>query len=109
MVRANFGHDQYIKWYKAEFGMPWENQEVWEKLSPFNDIEKITTPTLWIGGAVDWNVPIINSEQMYLGMKTLGKETQLVVYPGEHHGIRRPSFQKDRFERFLAWYDKYLK
>ncbi len=66
MVRANFGHDQYIKWYKAEFGMPWENQEVWEKLSPFNDIEKITTPTLWIGGAVDWNVPIINSEQMYL-------------------------------------------
>ena len=27
MVRANFGHDQYIKWYKAEFGMPWENQE----------------------------------------------------------------------------------
>ncbi len=109
MVRANFGHDQYIKWYKAEFGMPWENQEVWEKLSPFNDIEKITTPTLWIGGAVDWNVPIINSEQMYLGMKILGKETQLVVYPGEHHGIRRPSFQKDRFERFLAWYDKYLK
>ena len=71
--------------------------------------EKITTPTLWIGGAVDWNVPIINSEQMYLGMKTLGKETQLVVYPGEHHGIRRPSFQKDRFERYLAWYDKYLK
>jgi dipeptidyl aminopeptidase/acylaminoacyl peptidase len=53
----------------------------WEKLSPFNDIEKITTPTLWIGGAVDWNVPIMNSEQMYLGMKTLGKETQLPKGP----------------------------
>ena len=109
MVRANFGHDQYIKWYNAEFGMPWENREVWEKLSPFNDVEKITTPTLWIGGAEDWNVPVMNSEQMYLGMKTLGRETQLVVYPNEHHGIRRPSFQKDRFERFIAWYDKYLK
>ncbi|MDX2430972.1 MAG: S9 family peptidase [Bacteroides sp.] len=109
MVRANFGHDQYIKWYNAEFGLPWENRELWEKLSPFNNVEKITTPTLWIGGAVDWNVPIMNSEQMYLGMKTLGRETQLVVYPNEHHGIRRPSFQKDRFERFVAWYDNYLK
>lgn len=109
ILMSNFGHDQYIKWYNAEFGMPWENRDVWERLSPFNDVEKITTPTLWIGGDVDWNVPITNSEQMYQGMKALGKETQLVVYPGEHHSIRRPSFQKDRYERFVAWFDKYLK
>ncbi len=108
LIRANFGHDQYLAWYNSEFGMPWDNQEVWERLSPFNRIQHITTPTLWIGGAVDWNVPIVNSEQMYLGMKSLGRETQLVVYPNEHHGIRRPSFQKDRLERYLAWFDKYL-
>lgn len=109
IIRANFGHDQYVKWYNKEFGMPWENQQLWERLSPFNDVEKITTPTLWIGGAIDWNVPIANSEQMYLGMKALGRETKLVVYPNEHHGIRRPSFQKDRLERFVGWYDTYLK
>lgn len=109
IIRANFGHDQYVKWYNKEFGMPWENRELWERLSPFNDIEKIKTPTLWIGGAVDWNVPIANSEQMYLGMKALGRKTKLVVYPNEHHGIRRPSFQKDRLERFIDWYDTYLK
>ena len=109
IIRANFGHDQYVKWYNKEFGMPWENQQLWERLSPFNDIEKITTPTLWMGGAVDWNVPIANSEQMYLGMKALGIETKLVVYPNEHHGIRRPSFQKDRLERYVGWYDAYLK
>jgi len=109
IIRANFGHDQYVKWYKYEFGMPWENKELWERLSPFNQVENIITPTLWIGGAVDWNVPIMNSEQMYLAMKSLGRETQLVVYPNEHHGIRRPSFQKDRLERYLGWFDKYLK
>lgn len=109
IIRANFGHDQYVKWYHKEFGMPWENKELWERLSPFNKLEKITTPTLWIGGAVDWNVPIMNSEQMYLGMKALGKDTKLVVYPNEHHGIRRPSFQKDRLERYMRWYDTYLK
>ena len=109
LIRSNFGHDQYIKWYNSELNMPWETKALWEKLSPFNDVEKITTPTLWMGGASDWNVPIMNSEQMYLGMKSLGRETQLVVYPGEHHGIRRPSFQKDRLERYINWFDKYLK
>ena len=46
---------------------------------------------------------------MYMAMKRLGRETQLIVYPGEHHGIQRPSFQKDRFERYLAWMKKYVK
>ena len=107
--RANYGHDHYQMWWEVELGLPWENAAAWERISPFNKVANITTPTLWIGGANDWNVPILNSEQMYQAMKRLGRETQLVVYPGEHHGIRRPTFQKDRFERFLGWYDKYVK
>lgn len=109
LVSANYGHDQYQLMYELEFGLPWENRERWAKLSPFWKVADITTPTLWMGGAVDWNVPIINSEQMYLAMKRLGRDTQLVVYPDEHHGIRRPSFVKDRYERWLAWFDRYLK
>jgi hypothetical protein len=35
--------------------------------------------------------------------------TQLVVYPGQNHGLTRISFLRDRYERYLAWYDKYLK
>jgi len=106
---ANYGHDHYQKWYEKEFGLPWENRELWERLSPYNSVEKIVTPTLIMGGAVDWNVPIINSEQLYLALKRLGRTTQLVVYPNEHHGLRKPSNQKDRYERFLAWFDKYVK
>jgi len=109
LYRANYGHDHYQMWWEVELGLPWENAAAWEKISPFNDVAKITTPTLWIGGAEDWNVPILNSEQMYQGMRRLGRETQLVVYPGEHHGIRRPTFQKDRFQRFIGWFDKYIK
>lgn len=109
LYRANYGHDHYQMWWEVELGLPWENAAAWEKISPFNKVDKITTPTLWIGGAADWNVPILNSEQMYQAMKRLGRETQLVVYPGEHHGIKRPTFQKDKYERFLGWYDKYVK
>lgn len=109
LYRTNYGHDHYQLYWEMELGLPWENAEAWERISPFNQVENITTPTLWIGGSDDWNVPIINSEQMYQAMKRLGKETQLVVYPGEHHGIRKPTFIKDRYERFLNWFDKYIK
>jgi dipeptidyl aminopeptidase/acylaminoacyl peptidase len=109
LLRSNYGHDEYQMWWEAELGLPWENIEAWERISSFNDVAKIKTPTLWIGGQDDWNVPILNSEQMYQAMKRLGVETQLVVYPGEHHGIKLPSFQKDRNERFLFWFDKYIK
>ena len=109
LVTANYGHDHYQLMYELEFGLPWEYPERWVRLSPFSKVQSITTPTLWMGGALDWNVPIINSEQMYIAMKRLGRETQLVVYPDEHHGIRRPTFEKDRLERWLAWFDNYLK
>ncbi len=106
---ANYGHDRYQDWYATELGLPWETREIWERASPFNKVQNITTPTLWIGGEKDWNVPIQNSEQMYQAMRKLGRETLLVVYPDAHHGIRRPSYQKDLLERFLAWFETYVK
>ena len=109
LTTANYGHDHYQLMYELEFGLPWENPERWAALSPFSKVAGIVTPTLWMGGELDWNVPIINSEQMYIAMKRLGRDTQLVVYPEEHHGIRRPSFERDRLERWLAWYGERLK
>ncbi|MEP3891087.1 MAG: S9 family peptidase [Hellea sp.] len=106
--RANYGHDIYQHYWEAELGLPWENIEGWERMNPFNDLGKVTTPTLVIGGHVDWNVPIQNSEQLYQALKRIGTPTQLVVYPNEHHGISRPSFVRDRYDRYLDWYEKYL-
>lgn len=106
---ANYGHDHYQLAWEQELGLPWENRELWEKLSPFNKVENIVTPTLILCGALDWNVPVLNSEQLYQALKRLGRTTQLVVYPGEHHGLRKPSFRKDRWERYLAWFDQYVK
>jgi dipeptidyl aminopeptidase/acylaminoacyl peptidase len=103
---ANYGHDHYQYQWEMELGLPWENREAWERISPFNDVDKITTPTLMIGGKEDWNVPINNSEQLYQALKRRGIDTQLVVYPGESHGIARPSFIRDRYGRYLAWYDR---
>lgn len=105
-----YGHDQYTFLYDNEFGPPWRDTDLWIKYSyPFFKADRIKTPTLFLGGQDDFNVPILGSEQMYQALKTLNIDTQLVVYPGQNHGITKIAFQRDRFERYLAWYDKYLK
>ena len=107
-----YGTDQYIIQYDHEIGPPW-NPKAWatyQKLSyPFLHADRIKTPTLFLGGERDFNVPIEGGQQMYQALRSLGIDTQLVIYPNENHGITRPSYQKDRLERYLAWYDKYLK
>ncbi|HEX6322458.1 MAG TPA: S9 family peptidase [Vicinamibacterales bacterium] len=106
---ANYGHDHYQLQWEAELGLPWQKPDVWMKLSPFFQVEKITTPTLIMCGEDDWNVPLINSEQLYQALRRLGRTTELVIYPGQSHGITRPSYQKDRFERYLDWYGRFVK
>ncbi len=106
---GSYGTDQYVLWYNAELGPPWRDPELWMKVSyPLFHADRIHTPTLFMGGDRDFNVPITGSEQMYVALRTLGVPTQLVVYPGQHHEIERPSFYLDRLERTAAWFGKYL-
>jgi dipeptidyl aminopeptidase/acylaminoacyl peptidase len=109
---AFYGTDQYIIQYDYEIGPPW-NPKAWEtyqKISyPFLHADRIKTPTLFLGGERDFNVPVQGGQQMYQALRSLGIDTQMVIYPNENHGIQRPSYQRDRYERYLAWYDKYLK
>lgn len=109
LVSSFYGHDHYQRDYETELGYPWEHQALWDKISPFYRVKSITTPTLFMGGEIDSNVPILGSEQMYQAMKALGRATELVVYPGEYHGFTVPTHIKDRLERYLAWYAHYVK
>jgi dipeptidyl aminopeptidase/acylaminoacyl peptidase len=109
LFASMYGHDHYQRDYLAELGDPWENKAVWEKVSPFYRVSNIKTPTLFMGGEIDWNVPILGGEQMYQALKRLGRTTELVVYPGEYHEFKTPSHIKDRLERYLAWYGHYVK
>ena len=107
---AMFGHDQYIREYELELGTPWNNREQYDRASaPFLHADRITTPTLFQCAEQDLNVPCLGAEQMYQALRSQQVPTQLVIYPGENHGLTVPSYLRDRLERNLAWYDKYLK
>jgi dipeptidyl aminopeptidase/acylaminoacyl peptidase len=104
-----YGSDEYILQYNAELQPPWAAAPLWLKVSyPFLHADRIKTPTLFLGGDKDFNVPIAGGEQMYTALRTLGVPAQLIVYPGQHHLLTRPSYIKDCMQRYLAWFDRYL-
>ena len=104
---ASYGTDQYTP---DSSDAPWKNPQEWLKRSyVFFHADRITTPTLFMGGDRDFNVPIAGSEQMYVALRSRGVPTELVIYPDQHHGISTPSYKKDRLDRYAAWYDRYVK
>jgi dipeptidyl aminopeptidase/acylaminoacyl peptidase len=104
-----YGVDQYINQYNNEIGTPWTSIDKYLKISyPLLKADRIKTPTLYMSGEKDFNVPTAGSEQMYQALRTLGVPTELIIYPGQFHGITIPSYQRDRFDRWLAWFGKYL-
>ncbi|MGD0192444.1 MAG: S9 family peptidase [Rhizomicrobium sp.] len=108
-ILGGYGNDQYAYDYEMELGQPWKNTNGWMKISyPFLHADRIRTPTLFLGGDKDMNVPLHNGEQMYQALKSMGVDTELVIYPGQFHGIATPSYVKDRLRRYLDWYDAHV-
>jgi len=106
---AMYGHDMYVREVELELGTPWRNREAYDRVSyPFLHADRIATPTQFYCAEKDANVPCLGSEQMYQALRSLGVPTELVVYPGEHHAMEVPSYLRDRLERALAWYGRYL-
>jgi dipeptidyl aminopeptidase/acylaminoacyl peptidase len=104
-----YGSDMYITQYEQELGPPWKNQDLWIKISyPFFKADRIKTPTLFVVGEKDFNVPLAGSEQMYQALRSLGVDTQLIIYPNQFHGITVPTYRIDRMQRYLDWYSRYL-
>jgi dipeptidyl aminopeptidase/acylaminoacyl peptidase len=108
-VWAGFGTDMYIRDYLSELGTPWDDPEAWNRVSyPFLHADRISTPTLFLVGENDYNVPLLATEQMYQALKVLRVPTRMVIYPGQSHSFDVPSYDADAWRRYLAWFDEYL-
>ena len=106
---ALYGHDMYTLEYELELGSPWRHREDWDRISyPFLHADRIKTPTLFYCAEADFNVPCQGTEQMYQALRTQGVPTRLVIYPGENHALKVPSYLHDRMQRLLEWYGQYL-
>jgi dipeptidyl aminopeptidase/acylaminoacyl peptidase len=104
-----YGHDEYSREYELELGTPWKNPEAYARVSyPFLHADRIRTATLFYCAGEDFNVPCLGAEQMYQALRSQEVPTQLVIYPGENHDIKVPSHLRDRLERLIGWYSRFL-
>ncbi|MFO0804427.1 MAG: prolyl oligopeptidase family serine peptidase [Gemmataceae bacterium] len=91
-------------------GLPWETPDIYKKTSPTYQLGNVKTPTLIHVGGDDPRCPPGHSRMLYRALKEyVDVPTQLVVYPGEPHGLSKLSNRKAKMEWDLAWFDKYVK
>lgn len=100
--------------FQFEFGdqPPWEAFENYWRLSPIKYIGNATTPTLVIHSEFDLRCPIEQGEQVFVSLKKLGVETEMVRFPDEFHGLSRGGRTDRRVVRLnhiQRWFDRYLK
>ncbi|MEM8948304.1 MAG: S9 family peptidase [Pseudomonadota bacterium] len=109
LIIANYGHDIWLRWYNWELGYPWDSPKLYERLSPLLRAHYVETPTLFLGGAKDWNVPILNAELFYQSLRVRNVPTELVVYPDADHIHWHYESSKDYYARIVRWFNKYVK
>jgi dipeptidyl aminopeptidase/acylaminoacyl peptidase len=88
---------------------PYYDRKSYDDDSPITLIRNCRTPTLLIHGINDGGVPVGQAYEFYRGLKDVGVETELVVYPREGHQIQEYGHQLDVQKRVVAWFDKHLK
>ncbi|WP_396625052.1 S9 family peptidase [Luteitalea sp.] len=93
------------------FGPPWEQRELYRRLSPISYVEKVRIPTLIINGDQDWRTPPGDGEQWFMALKKRNVPVELVAYPRSTHDLSRtgePWLLVDRLERIRSWFDHWL-
>ena len=88
---------------------PYHNRKKLDDASPITLVRNCRTPTLLIHGINDSGVPVGQAYEFYTGLKDVGVETEMVVYPREGHGLQEYAHQLDVQKRVIAWFDKHLK
>ena len=106
------GTSLYHSLMESEFnGSAYDNFPLLWEWTPLRSVRNVTTPTLFLHGELDNEVPLSQAEEMYIAFKKLSVESQLVQYIGEGHGWRpdlKPRNRYDLLRRMLEWFDNYL-
>jgi dipeptidyl aminopeptidase/acylaminoacyl peptidase len=93
------------------FGPPWEQRDLYRRLSPISYVENVTAPTLIIQSENDYRTPIGDAEQWFMALKKRGVPVEMVRYPRSSHGLSRtgePWLLVDRLERIRSWFQHFL-
>lgn len=93
------------------WGNAWDDVEKLWKHSPLAYVKNVSTPLLILHGEQDMRCPIEQGEQMFVALKRLGKETQLIRFPGADHNLSRsgnPHLRTRRLSHIVRWFKEHI-
>ncbi len=113
-LSSMYGSSDFNWAFEEEFGSvpPWENMDNYLRQSPMTYIGNATTPTLVIHSEQDLRCSKEQGEQVFVALKRLGVDTELVLFPDEPHGLSRggrTDRRIARLEHIARWFNRYLK
>jgi dipeptidyl aminopeptidase/acylaminoacyl peptidase len=88
------------------YGPVYEHEEGLAAASPIRHVERMTAPMLMLQGEADRVCPIDDTWQLFVALRELGRDVEMVLYPDEHHvmmATARPDRRIDRLERVIAF------
>jgi dipeptidyl aminopeptidase/acylaminoacyl peptidase len=108
--QSYYGENDIGQWMIPFFGANvYDDPTVYARSSPITFIKNVKTPTLILVGDRDGECPAPQSFEFWHALRTLGVETQLVVYPDEGHVIWQTEHERDVTKRTIEWFDQHLK
>jgi dipeptidyl aminopeptidase/acylaminoacyl peptidase len=107
--QSYYGENDIDEWMIPFFGASvYDDPAVYARSAPVTFIKNAKTPTLVLVGERDGECPAPQSREFWHALKTLGVDTQLVIYPGEGHSFLEPEHRRDVMNRLLGWFDQHM-
>jgi dipeptidyl aminopeptidase/acylaminoacyl peptidase len=108
--QSYYGENGIDGWMLPYFGATaYADPSVYAQSSAIDFIRNVRTPTFEYVGERDIECPAPQTQEFWHALKTLGVPTEIMIYPGEGHGLRDPEHEADSARRTLEWFDRYLK
>ncbi len=93
------------------YGKPWDNQKLYDSLSPIRYVSKVKTPMLLVQSEEDHRTPMGSAEIWFMSLKKQGVPVELIRYPRSTHDLSRtgePWLLVDRLGRLRQWFGYWL-
>jgi dipeptidyl aminopeptidase/acylaminoacyl peptidase len=106
-IRGQPGNDTLADEIVAAYGSPEDNPTFWRNASPVTFFDRVTEPILVHHGTADESCPIAWSQRTVAALQQLGKDAQLLSYPGEPHAFE--AAWETSMESSVAFFDEHLR
>ena len=108
-LRSMFGATEELWFPLWEFrGAPWDNPDLYAKFSPGSYAKDFRTPTLVVGGELDFRVPYTQALQLYTSLQQQKVPSKLLIYPDEGHWVLKPQNSVLWYKTFIDWVTEWV-